>query len=101
MCWTCVGSSTTNKIRQQAGKKEAKIFPTKPKHEIISEDAISNITFEELKYKMPTKQEIDIEISSYYLNNRKVFVNYINSLVLSYRKDINNELSCKDKDNHK
>lgn len=37
------------------------------------------------------KQHIDIKVSSYYMNNREIFVNFINSLFQPYRDQIIND----------
>ncbi|NBU48480.1 MAG: hypothetical protein EBS34_13780, partial [Flavobacteriales bacterium] len=37
------------------------------------------------------KQHVDIKVSSYYMNNREIFVNFINSLFQPYRDQIIND----------
>jgi hypothetical protein len=37
------------------------------------------------------KQHVDIKVSSYYMNNREIFVNFINSLFQPYRDQIMND----------
>ena len=39
------------------------------------------------------KQHVDIKVSSYYMNNREIFVNFINSLFQPYRDQIMNDTS--------
>lgn len=37
------------------------------------------------------KQHVDIKVSSYYMNNREIFVNFINSLFQPYREEVMND----------
>lgn len=39
------------------------------------------------------KQHVDIKVSSYYMNNREIFVNFINSLFQPYREEVMNDTS--------
>uniref|UniRef100_A0A6C0DG76 Helicase ATP-binding domain-containing protein n=1 Tax=viral metagenome TaxID=1070528 RepID=A0A6C0DG76_9ZZZZ len=41
----------------------------------------------------PPKQHVDIKVSSYYMNNREIFVNFINSLFQPYREQFMNDTS--------
>ena len=52
-----------------------------------------------LKERLPPPPEYDIAASSYYMNNREVFVNFINGLFNEYKEDLQDEsknISCED-----
>jgi hypothetical protein len=52
-----------------------------------------------LKERLPPPVEYDVAASSYYMNNREVFVNFINGLFNEYKEDLQDEsknISCED-----
>jgi hypothetical protein len=52
-----------------------------------------------LKERLPPPVEYDVATSSYYMNNREVFVNFINGLFNEYKEDLQDEsknISCED-----
>lgn len=52
-----------------------------------------------LKERLPPPPEYDVAASSYYMNNREVFVNFINGLFNEYKEDLQDEsknISCED-----
>jgi len=52
-----------------------------------------------LKARLPPPPEYDVAASSYYMNNREVFVNFINGLFNEYKEDLQDEsknISCED-----
>ena len=65
---------------------------------LLEEDIIE---IENLKQQIPEKVNIKLKASSYYLNNREIFINFINSLLEPYKKEIEKEManySCDGKD---
>ena len=67
---------------------------------ILGPETIVTIGDTDLRKRLPTpKAPINIKVSSYYMNNREKFVNFINSVFEPYRLEIqeNKEsISCKD-----
>lgn len=52
-----------------------------------------------LKERLPPPPEYDVAASSYYMNNREVFVNFVNGLFNEYKEDLQDEsknISCED-----
>ena len=50
--------------------------------------------------RLPTKRNEIIRASAYYLNNREIFVNFINTLFSKYKTelgDLTQQISCSDK----
>jgi hypothetical protein len=67
---------------------------------ILGPETIVTIGDTDLRKRLPTpKAPINIKVSSYYMNNREKFVNFINSVFEPYRLELqeNKEsISCKD-----
>jgi hypothetical protein len=52
-----------------------------------------------LERRLPPVPIFDVKVSSYYMNNREIFVNFINSLFEPYKEDLMDEtkgISCED-----
>jgi hypothetical protein len=52
-----------------------------------------------LNKRLPPIQPIDVRVSSYYMNNREIFVNFINGLFEPYKEDLLDEskdITCED-----
>ena len=83
--------------------KTKKITITKPKHTELKipleEDVAEGIS--QLKKKLPSqKPNVLVKASAYYLNNREIFINFINSLLQPYLESTSQkekEYSCDDK----
>jgi len=64
----------------------------------LGKEVIAKLSDTDLINRLPVKRpSIDIKVSSYYMNNREIFVNFINSLFAPYRKEIQEnkeEISC-------
>ena len=61
----------------------------------------ANIVFGDttLKQRLPPPPEFNVAASSYYMNNREIFVNFINDLFNEYKEDLQDEsknISCED-----
>jgi hypothetical protein len=61
----------------------------------------ANIVFGDttLKQRLPPPPEFNVAASSYYMNNREVFINFINDLFHEYKLDLQDEsknISCED-----
>ena len=65
---------------------------------ILGPEVMVQIGDTDLTERLPIrKPPINIKVSSYYMNNREIFVNFINSLFEPYRKEIQNNkenISC-------
>jgi hypothetical protein len=47
------------------------------------------VTIKDLGKRVPTKPpQVDIQVSSYYMNNREKFINFINALFLPYKEEL-------------
>ena len=67
--------------------KKEKTLKTKP-DDIIS-GPTSLLQYEEIKERLPKEEEkIIIKAPSYYLDNRQIFINFINSLFLPYKEEL-------------
>ena len=58
-----------------------------------------NIGDTSLKKRLPATPNFDVKVSSYYMNNREIFVNFINNLFEPYREELLDEtkgISCED-----
>ena len=87
---------------------EQAVVPVKPKtvnkripRNVIPLGPEANMVFGDtsLKERLPPPPEYDIAASSYYMNNREVFVNFINGLFNEYKEDLQDEsknISCED-----
>ena len=61
----------------------------------------ANIVFGDttLKQRLPPPPEFNVAASSYYMNNREIFVNFVNDLFHEYKLDLQDEsknISCED-----
>ena len=102
-------AKTTIKTKRE-GDDSMKI--KKPKRERITErvdvtvpskhEVFSMSLDEDIIEKMPKKENlIVLKKSSYYLNNREVFINYVNRMFQDYRKEIledKSQMSCDSKE---
>ena len=75
------------KPRKKTGVRNQKEIP-------IPEGMVSITEFEDRLYEKP--EPIKLRYSSYYLNNREIFVNYINSFFSNYKKQLEGaeEVTC-------
>ena len=63
----------------------------KPKLKIVSEGSVQELVIGDIikKENLPKEQQkVTIKASAYYLNNRKIFVEFINNLFSTYREEI-------------
>lgn len=74
----------------------------KPSISEVLDIPVTSVSFgEELLTRIPKRQDITIKSSQYYLNNREIFVNFINSLFEPYKEELaseKNKYTC-DNDN--
>jgi hypothetical protein len=65
---------------------------------VLGPETVVEIGNKPIKDRLPIKQpNINIKVSSYYMNNREIFINFINSMFEPYKKEIeeNSEnISC-------
>lgn len=85
------------RIRPQKERLEDKVIPLeKP----VSSYVIKNLSINERMKKKPEDGML-LRASPYYLNNREIFINFINNKFLKYRDEVvaqeNEEVSCQDK----
>ena len=82
-----------NKPRQRSTKKVTKgVIPLGP-------ELMINIGDTPLEKRLPPIQIYDVKVSSYYMNNREIFVNFINGLFEPYKEDLLDEskdITCDD-----
>ena len=70
-------------------KKERKTAKVEKGIAILGPETIVRIGDTDIKKRLPKKTSpVLIKVSSYYMNNREIFVNFINSLFEPYRKEI-------------
>ena len=65
----------------------------------LGTDAMIQIGDTPLQKRLPPLQVFDVNVSSYYMNNREIFVNFINGLFEPYKEDLLDEtkgISCED-----
>ena len=71
----------------------------------IKDSLSDNEYINKIRPQLPKVEEkINMKASSYYMNNRKAFINFINKLFLPYQKEIKdkrNELNCDSKSDNK
>lgn len=89
---------TSIKPKKTATKK----ITTKSVTQVAPDSLISKApkNVEELEKRLPDKKpKILVQADSYYLNNREIFVNFINDLLKTYKKKLSEskEYSCDDK----
>ena len=82
------------KAKKQPRKPRQKTGVRKQKEMPIPEGMVSITEFEDRLYEKP--EPIKLRYSSYYLNNREIFVNYINSFFSNYKKQLEGaeEVTC-------
>jgi hypothetical protein len=82
-----ISKKAPRKPRKTKGVREQKEQP-------IPEGMVSITEFEDRLYEKP--KPIKLRYSSYYLNNREIFVNYINSFFANYKKELEGaeEVTC-------
>jgi len=95
--------------KQEEGEEEIIILPKKTKTErktkkiekgiaILGPETIVKIGDIPMDARLPKKSpRINIKVSSYYMNNREIFINFINSLFEPYRREIEDNkanISC-------
>jgi hypothetical protein len=73
------------KTRQRKTKKVEKDL------EVLGPESNTVIKNTDILSRLPVKQpNINIKVSSYYMNNREIFINFINSMFEPYKKEIEN-----------
>jgi len=79
-------------------KKERKTKKVEKGIAILGPETVINIGDTDITKRVPKRNPpINIKVSSYYMNNREIFVNFINSLFEPYRIDLQNNkdsISC-------
>ena len=58
-----------------------------------------NIGDTSLKKRLPVTPKFEVKVSSYYMNNREIFINFINNLFEPYREELLDDtkgISCED-----
>jgi hypothetical protein len=89
----------TDVIAVKAPKKKQRLTPKLEKGvALLGPETLVEIGDTDLRSRMPKKSPpVIIKVSSYYMNNREIFVNFINSLFEPYRKELaenKDEISC-------
>jgi len=94
---TTTGIKPIRKIRRRLPTK-FKIVPKIQGSTIVTEAPESMLIFQnDLENRIQRKPLDEIKASSYYLNNRETFINFINTLFMPYRDEImrdDAEISC-------
>ena len=74
----------------KATKKKQRLTPKIEKGvAILGPETLVEIGDTDLRSRMPKKSPpVIVKVSSYYMNNREIFVNFINSLFQPYRKEL-------------
>ena len=77
-------------IQIKAPKKKYRVTPKLEKGvAILGPETLVEIGDTDLSKRMPKKSPpVIVKVSSYYMNNREIFVNFINSLFEPYRKEL-------------
>ena len=86
-------------IAIKAPKKKQRLTPKLEKGvALLGPETLVEIGDTDLRKRMPKKSPpVIIKVSSYYMNDREIFVNFINSLFEPYRKELaenKDEISC-------
>jgi len=84
-------------VEEEAPKKRRTKRPTKGVVIIPPEEWVDIDKIETIARLPPKKPHVNIKVSSYFMNNREKFVNFINSLFSSYRDavmDDTTQISC-------
>ena len=89
----------TDVIAVKAPKKKQRLTPKLEKGvALLGPETLVEIGDTDLRKRMPKKPpSVIIKVSSYYMNDREIFVNFINSLFEPYRKqlaDNKEDISC-------
>ncbi len=89
----------TDVIAVKAPKKKQRLTPKLEKGvALLGPETLVEIGDTDLRSRMPKKSPpVIIKVSSYYMNNREIFVNFINSLFEPYRKQLEEnkeDISC-------
>jgi len=70
-------------------KKERKTKKVEKGVAVLGDEVIARIGDTDLKNRLPKKEPpVIVKVSSYYMNNREIFVNFINSLFEPYRREL-------------
>ena len=84
---------TLGKPRKRRTKRpERGVIPLGPESMVIIGDT-------PMQQRLPSIPTFDVKVSSYYMNNREIFVNFINGLFETYKDDLldeSNDISCED-----
>ena len=84
---------TVGKPRKRRTKRAEKgVIPLGPEAMVIIGDT-------PMQKRLPPLPVFDVKVSSYYMNNREIFVNFINGLFETYKDDLldeNNDITCED-----
>jgi len=84
---------TVGKPRKRRTKRAEKgVIPLGPESMVIIGDT-------PMQQRLPQIPEFDVKVSSYYMNNREIFVNFINGLFETYKDDLldeSNDITCED-----
>lgn len=60
--------------------------------------------FGNLKQRLPNKEEIKLKTNNFYMNNRQIFIKFVNHLFSDYKQDLENEnnkqITCEDISNN-
>ena len=96
-------------VLEQGVEEEEFVLPTKPKKRTtkkvirgiipLGTELMVQIGDTPLAKRLPPIPTIDMKVSSYYMNNREIFVNFINGLFEPYKEDLLDEskgISCED-----
>lgn len=88
----------TRRISKRRIPKSFKLVPKLPDSSVVEEAPETMLIFEKEIDKRIQKKPLDeIIASSYYLNNRELFIDFINNLFMPYRDEImrdDTEISC-------
>jgi hypothetical protein len=87
-------------IKQIVAKPRIRTTKRVPKGVIqLGEDQMIQIGDTPLPNRLPPVPKYDIKASSYYMNNREIFINFINGMFETYKDDLLDEskaISCED-----
>jgi hypothetical protein len=83
-------SSEEEKETEERVEKEVKQRkPTKVKKGEVTIGPESIVTIKDVGKRIPKRPpQVDIKVSSYYMNNREKFINFINALFLPYKEEL-------------
>ena len=79
-------------------KKERKTQRVKKGPVVLGPETVIDLSEESIKKRLPRKEaNVIVKVSDYYMNNREIFVNFINSLFEPYKLELQqntNNISC-------